>query len=518
MWLSSYWDHSKFNHLNIFKHENWQIFLDDIFSLDISKYSLDEIEEVFSLSKKFDLSNNNKLLDNILEKFESVYWVKSLIWNKINDLTNSIYADIAAKIQKELEDWYIYILNYLKNTKWIDFNNLCIWWWIWLNSVLNGVLFDTWYFKNIYIPSAPDDSWLSLGVLLDFLVKKWINIKFISNITSFGSYYSDYNILSSLNKFTDFWIEFKNYNDIKLNDIIKKDLIDWKILAIFSNWSEFWHRALLNRSIIWNPSILWIKDKINKIKWRAFWRPLWLVFSESKVWSYIKNYTISNYMNFVGYVFNDKINYLSSWVHIDWTTRYQTINDKINPLFNSILVSGDLDSIINTSLNVSDEPIVESPEEAIIVFLTTDIDKLILWNYICEKKNKISKDFFSLKYNNAIFKDNSYNKYWLLLWKILSSIFKANFVLLDSHNLSIDFTSKINNIDIKFSFFPKDIYIENNFYNFNNFNILVNFSKDDNTINESILKILFYIDNTYWKKIIIILNKWLFFKRIGKLF
>ena len=223
-------------------------------------------------------------------------------------------------------------------------------------------------------------------------------------------------------------------------------------------------------------------------------------------------------MNFVGYVFNDKINYLSSWVHIDWTTRYQTINDKINPLFNSILVSGDLDSIINTSLNVSDEPIVESPEEAIIVFLTTDIDKLILWNYICEKKNKISKDFFSLKYNNAIFKDNSYNKYWLLLWKILSSIFKANFVLLDSHNLSIDFTSKINNIDIKFSFFPKDIYIENNFYNFNNFNILVNFSKDDNTINESILKILFYIDNTYWKKIIIILNKWLFFKRIGKLF
>jgi len=105
MWLSSYWDHSKFNHLNIFKHENWQIFLDDIFSLDISKYSLDEIEEVFSLSKKFDLSNNNKLLDNILEKFESVYWVKSLIWNKINDLTNSIYADIAAKIQKELEDW-----------------------------------------------------------------------------------------------------------------------------------------------------------------------------------------------------------------------------------------------------------------------------------------------------------------------------------------------------------------------------------------------------------------------------
>jgi len=192
-------------------------------------------------------------------------------------------------------------------------------------------------------------------------------------------------------------IDKKKYQIItkNINDKATIMLVNNKVLARCVGRSEFGARALGNRSIIANPSNENIKKIINeKIKNRDFWMP----FAASVLDKYSKKYFelnghIENYKYMTSCV-NTKPNYiekLKAGLHpYDNTCRPQIVTKKDNlDYYNLIKKFGDKSNtyaLLNTSFNLHGYPLVNSEKDAIKVFEMTDLDGLILENYLIIKK------------------------------------------------------------------------------------------------------------------------------------
>ena len=161
------------------------------------------------------------------------------------------------------------------------------------------------------------------------------------------------------------------------------------MVGFFNSKMEFGARALGNRSILANPCNPNIKEIINrKIKRRESFRPFApsILFEEKNKW--FNNDYDNPYMSYVEKI-NDNIKHLIPGVtHVDGTGRVQTISKKFNEnLYNLIKSFSNISGVpilLNTSFN-ENEPIVRRPEEAINCFLRTEMDILVLNDYVIER-------------------------------------------------------------------------------------------------------------------------------------
>ena len=160
-------------------------------------------------------------------------------------------------------------------------------------------------------------------------------------------------------------------------------------MGFFNSRMEFGARALGNRSILANPCSPNIKEIINKkIKRRESFRPFApsILFEEKKNW-FGNNY-YNPYMSCVEKINNNKKNLIPGVTHVDGTGRVQTVSKEFNEDFYNLIksfydISG-VPILLNTSFN-ENEPIVRMPEEAINCFLRTEMDLLVLENFIIER-------------------------------------------------------------------------------------------------------------------------------------
>ena len=189
--------------------------------------------------------------------------------------------------------------------------------------------------------------------------------------------------------------KFDNYDDIV------ELLIRNKIIGFFSGRSEFGPRSLGNRSIIADPRNIEAQKKINlKVKFRESFRPFAPIVLEEFSEEYFENCKSSPFMQKTYFlkkeklINNDnlkinnifeKINQLRSIVpaitHIDNSARVQTVSDKNTPihkLLSKFYKATDCPMLVNTSFNVNNEPIVETPEEVMELFDSSDVDILVL--------------------------------------------------------------------------------------------------------------------------------------------
>jgi carbamoyltransferase len=148
-------------------------------------------------------------------------------------------------------------------------------------------------------------------------------------------------------------------------------------------------RALGNRSILANPCDPKIKDKVNKIKLREKWRPLCPSILEEVKEEYMEYPYESPFMILNFKIKKEKLKKIPSVVHVDGTARVQTVSKKINPLFWKLIyefgkITGE-PVVLNTSLNSKGEPIACSPKDAINTFYSTEMDALVLGNFLIEK-------------------------------------------------------------------------------------------------------------------------------------
>jgi len=265
-----------------------------------------------------------------------------------------------------------------------------------LNSVINGKIQQNSPFKKLWIQPNAGDGGGSVGAAayVYSCIQKNKRV-YVQNNNYFGPKFSSDQVETFLNKKKISFVKYKSKSD--LIKIVAKHIYDNKIIAWFQGKMEYGPRALGNRSILANPLNKKIKDIVNsKIKFRENFRPFAPVIRFKDIKKFISQSNIdttpAKFMLMV-LKFKKKWHHLlPSVVHVDGTGRFQIIDRNINQNYYDLItefgkISG-IPILLNTSLNIKGEPICCSIDDAYNFFVKTDIDYLVLENFLI-KKNKI---------------------------------------------------------------------------------------------------------------------------------
>ena len=312
--------------------------------------------------------------DHLVEKFG--------LARKKDEPLSQFHKDMAASVQRITEELIFHILENLQ--KKTGLTNLCIAGGVAQNSVANGKITRNTSFKNIYIPSAGHDAGIAMGSALYVYNQILNNQKPEPIYTAYtGSCFSNdeiENYLQSRN------IIYKILDDEELYSITTDCLINGGVVGWFNGRAEFGPRALGARSILADPRRSDAKDLLNsKIKRRESFRP----FAPSILREYVSDFfEVTDDVPFMEKVFpikKEKQNLIPAVTHVDGTGRLQTVDKKISPryyeLIDNFRKKTGVPILLNTSFN-ENEPIVNSPAEALECFLRTSMDMLILENCV----------------------------------------------------------------------------------------------------------------------------------------
>lgn len=292
------------------------------------------------------------------------------------------HKNIALAIQIATEDILKGILEYLKANSGSD--NLCICGGVALNCAANGAMLSKDIYSNIYVPFAPGDCGCSIGAALAYSILTTSNIKY--HISPYlGPEYLDKEIEQALIKGN---LAYSCCDDEQ--DLFKHSarlIADGSIIGWYQGRMEFGPRALGNRSILADARNPEMKDMVNsRIKFREAFRPFAPSVIEEYADSYFAGCIKSPYMMFT-YPVTTKM--LPATTHIDETARVQTIcksdNSKYYKLLKTFKALTGCSAILNTSFNVMGEPIVCTPSDAIATFKKSDLDYLVIGNFIVKK-------------------------------------------------------------------------------------------------------------------------------------
>ena len=350
---------------------------------DLIKENLIDVKNDGSihLNMKYFAFTYDKVMTN--ENFAQLFGIPP---RKEGQKTEQIHYDIGASAQKVLEDVMLKMVNhiYLKT----KMKNLCMSGGVALNGVANYQILKNGPFDNVHIPPSPGDGGSAVGCAqyLYFVHnnKKRIiennHSKLIQENVYVGPSYSDEDI-----------IKFLDSNNIKYEKFEKQSLLKktaqlistGNIVGWYQGKMEWGPRALGNRSILADPRNASMKDILNeKIKHRESFRP----FAPSVLEEYASDFfdidIPSPYMLMVTKVKKPEI--IPAVTHVDGTSRLQTVSNDANPLYYDLInefykITG-VPVIINTSMNVMGEPIVNTPEQAFQMIVKTDMDCLVMGN------------------------------------------------------------------------------------------------------------------------------------------
>ena len=299
-----------------------------------------------------------------------------------------IHYDIAASAQKVLEEILMRMVRYIhKNT---GQKNLCLGGGVALNGVANYKILKEGPFENIFIPPSPGDAGSALGAALygyysiqnkQRSIEKDNSIK-VSNEVFIGPEYSNEDIENFLN---EKGISFEKYERQQLLEKVAKLISEQNVVGWYQGRMEWGPRALGNRSILSDPRNPKMKDILNeKIKHREGFRPFAPSILEEYASEYFELEISSPYMLLVTKV--KKPDQIPAVTHVDGTARVQTISRITNELYydliNEFYKLTNVPVLINTSMNVRGEPIVNTLEQAHNMIVKTDMDYIVMGNYL----------------------------------------------------------------------------------------------------------------------------------------
>ena len=284
-----------------------------------------------------------------------------------------------------------------------------------LNCVGNGKILKEKIFDKIWVQPAAGDAGGALGVALSIWHQMLGNERVTEGKdTMRGSYLGPKYEDEEIRQFLDGQgLPYKHYDDGQLATTVAEDLQAGKIVGLFQGAMEFGPRALGGRSIIGDPRNPKMQSTMNlKIKYRESFRPFAPAVLAEKVQEWFDIESESPYMLMVAGVREDKrlpvteehkklfgidlLNIPRSQIpaitHVDYSARIQTVHSDTNPKFYNLLQAFEKATqcavLINTSFNVRGEPIVCTPEQAFRCFMRTEMDVLVLENFVLYKKDQ----------------------------------------------------------------------------------------------------------------------------------
>ena len=328
----------------------------------------------------------DKVMTN--DKFSNLFGIKP---RKKNEKVEQIHFDIGASAQLVLEEILLKMVNHVYDVT--KMKNLCLGGGVALNGVANYRILKEGPFDNLYIPPSPGDAGSAIGCAQYLYHIHHKNQKIIDKIPTntiqenvyVGPSYSNEKIIEFLDS------QKISYKILEKDQLLKKTaqlIADGNIVGWYQGKMEWGPRALGCRSILADPRKAEMKDILNKkIKHREAFRP----FAPSILEEYVKDYFEiehpSPYMLFVAPV--KKPDEIPAVTHIDGTGRLQSVHKIANPLFYDLInefyqITG-IPVLINTSMNVMGEPIVNTPEQAYQMIIKTDMDFIVMGNNLVSK-------------------------------------------------------------------------------------------------------------------------------------
>jgi carbamoyltransferase len=301
------------------------------------------------------------------------------------------HKDLAATIQSQYEYFFFRLINKMFAIH--PSNNICLSGGCAYNGTANGKITKESPYKQLWIPPAPSDAGSAIGCALEYYYTHTENVSRVDNTNPYlGPWYSNDEIKEELDKQSnDVWYEYKNHSE--LIPIISKEITDGNVIGWYEGRMEFGSRALGNRSILANPRDPQMKSRVNRvIKKREGFRPFAPIVKEEERLKYFDYKLLVPYMNQVVKVNSEHIDNLPAITHVDGSARIQTLNNRQHKRMYSLLNQLERDNgypiVLNTSFNLKDKTIVNSPKDAIETFLDCEMDTLVLGNYIVKKKIK----------------------------------------------------------------------------------------------------------------------------------
>jgi carbamoyltransferase len=291
---------------------------------------------------------------------------------------------LAASVQKLLEEVAIHICDRLH--KITRSENLCVAGGVALNSVMNYRLATETPFRNVYIQPAANDEGTSLGAAYYVYNHELGNKRnFVMNHASWGPGYDDGEMRALLEESKLSYTTCDNPAVTAARMIAEGKIVGW-----FQGRLEWGPRALGNRSILADPRRANMTDVVNRyVKHREDFRPFAPSVLHEYGDEYFVNYHDSPFMLEVFPVKPIAREKIPAVVHVDNTSRVQTVSRDRNPLYWELIEEfrkiTDVPVVLNTSFNVRGEPIVNTPREALRCFYATGMDALVVGNYVIDK-------------------------------------------------------------------------------------------------------------------------------------
>jgi len=307
-----------------------------------------------------------------------------------DERAEQVHYDIGASAQLVLEDILLKMVNHVhKKTK---MKNLCLGGGVALNGVANYRILKEGPFENLHIPPSPGDAGSAVGAAQYLYYCHTKNKRVIQTSTEriknniyVGPEYSNNEIKAFLDK-NKITYEFLEREQLLKNTA--KLISDRNIVGWYQGKMEWGPRALGNRSILADPRDRKMKDVLNeKIKHRESFRPFAPSILEEHISEYFDIDRPSPYMLLVANV--KKPDKIPAVTHVDGTGRLQSVSKHVNSLYydliNEFYKLTSVPVIINTSMNVMGEPIVNTPEQAHNMILKTDMDYIVMGNYLISR-------------------------------------------------------------------------------------------------------------------------------------
>ncbi len=331
-------------------------------------------------------------------------------------LLEQYHCDFALAIQNVTEEVVIKMAAEAKRLTGSQY--LCLAGGVALNCVANGKLQNAGLFREIFIQPAAGDAGGALGAALAahylyFKQPRTVDHSLLDAMK--GSYlgpeYSDLDVKQAARKYGAVFEEFSDFGD--LAEKTAELLADGNVIGWFQGRMEFGPRALGARSILGDARNSEMQKKLNlKIKYREGFRPFAPSVLAEEADQYFELDGVSPYMllvqpvrrerrnklpdNYEELPLMEKLYYLRSDLpsitHIDFSARIQTVHAETNPRYHDLIAAfkrlTGYGVIVNTSFNVRGEPIVCTPEDAYKCLMRTEMDYLVVGNFLFDKKHQ----------------------------------------------------------------------------------------------------------------------------------
>lgn len=296
------------------------------------------------------------------------------------------HRDMAASVQALCEETICYMAEDLQRKT--GLSNLCLAGGVGQNSVANGKLVARTTFQQVFVPPAAHDAGTAIGSALYWYHHEQGHPRQGAKAEAYtGAQFSDAEIIAAVRAAA---CDYEVYQPEQLIAIVADKLAAGAVVGWFQGRAEFGPRALGNRSILVDPRRADAQNLLNeKIKRRESFRPFAPSILAEAAEEYFEQSGEVPFMEKVFTIRPEKRALIPAVTHVDGTGRLQTVKEADNPRYYHLIrqfyqLTG-IPILLNTSFN-ENEPIVNSPQDALSCYLRTRMDVLVMGNVLIDRR------------------------------------------------------------------------------------------------------------------------------------